>query len=153
MCLKKSFTHIYSQMRNESMTDPLTGKQLVEKSYEYIDRLTRECAKTILEDYNKAHRKFSPDSVGTDTSADIARWFEKRDKFVHVAFEPASVMRPQPNQYHSRFRGNTKDADFELCALVSAFVVPGSEYSGQPISFVKSIQITADKTKFTRRKV
>lgn len=134
------------------MTDPLTGKQLVEKSYEYIDRLTRECARTLQEEYSRAHRKFSPDSVGTETCAEIAKWFEKRDKFVRLSFDPATLTRPQPNQYHSRFRGNTKDADFELSALISAFVVPGSEYSGKPISFVKSIQITADKTKFTRKK-
>ena len=62
------------------MTDPLTGKELVEKSYEYIDRLTRECAKVLVEEYNKNHKRFSPEKVSPDVGADIAQWFERRDK-------------------------------------------------------------------------
>jgi len=134
------------------MTDPLTGKELVEKSYEFVDRLTRECTKVLMEDYNKTHKKFSTDKVSADVGADIVQWFEKRDKNVRLALAPNSISRLQPNQFHETFKGNTKDADFDISATIVTFQVPGSEYSGAPISFVKSLAINADKTKFTRRK-
>ncbi len=134
------------------MTDPLTAKELVEKSYEYVDRLTRECSKTLIEEYSKAHKKFIPDSVIPQIAADVVRWFEKRDKNVRLSFDSATSARPQPTQYHMKFRGSTKDADFVIDCSVITFLVPGSEYSGNPVSFVKSVVLSADKTKFTRRK-
>jgi len=135
------------------MTDPLTGRELVEKSYEYIDRLTRECTKVLVEDYNKNHKRFTPEKVSPEVGADIASWFEKRDKNIRLSLDVKSITRPQPSQFHESFRGNTKDADFELSASIVTFQVPGSEFSGAPICFVKSLVINADKAKFTRRKV
>ena len=84
--------------------------------------------------------------------ADIVQWFEKRDKNIRLSLDPKSVSRPQPNQFHEYFKGNTKDADFDLSSSIATFQVPGSEYSGSPIIFVKSLAISADKSKFTRRK-
>ena len=135
------------------MTDPLTGKELVEKSYEFVDRLTRECTKALMEDYNKNHKKFSAEKVSLDVGADVVSWFERRDKNIKLSLSSASITRPQPNQFHESFKGNTKDADFEISATIVTFQVPGSEYSGAPVSFVKSIMINADKTKFLKRKV
>ncbi len=135
------------------MTDPLTGKELVEKSYEYIDRLTRECTKVLVEEYNRNHNRFSPEKISLDVGADIAQWFEKRDRNIRLSPDAKSITRPQPNQFHESFKGSTKDADFELSSSIVTFQVPGSEYSGNPICFVKSLVINADKAKFTRRKV
>lgn len=134
------------------MTDPLTGKQLLEKSFEYIDRLTRECTKFILEEHSKSHRKLSLDNVASIVGSDIVRWFEKRDKNITLASEANTVTKPQSNQYHMKFSGETKDVEFELSCVAVTFVVPGSEFSGSSICFLKSLSLTADKTKFTRRK-
>src|SRR5208283_4867587 len=132
---------------------PLTGRQLVEKSYEFIDRLTRECTKVLVEEYNKNHKRFSPEQISLDVGADIAQWFEKRDRNIRLSLDAKSITKLQPNQFHESFKGNTKDADFELSSSIVTFQVPGSEYSGAPICFVKSLVINADKAKFTRRKV
>jgi hypothetical protein len=134
------------------MTDPLTAKELVEKSYEYIDRLARECSKLILDDYNKTHKKFAPETVTSQVGTDVVSWFQKRDKNVTFALDPSSPAKGQQNQYHLKFKGKTKDADFELGGVVSTFIQPGSEYTGSPICFVKTIRLDVDKTKFTRRK-
>ncbi|MHB8568138.1 MAG: hypothetical protein ACYC7D_12035 [Nitrososphaerales archaeon] len=134
------------------MTDPLTGRELVEKSYEYLDRLTKECSKVLLDDYGKSHKKFSPDKVPNLVAEDVVHWFEKREKNVSLTPDPVSVSRLQPNKYTMKLKGSTKDADFELGCAIVTFLVPGSEYSGSPISFVKSFALTADKTNFTRRK-
>src|SRR5579871_4747776 len=103
------------------MTDPLTGKELVQKSFEYVDKLTKECSKFLLEEYNRNHKKIPLGSVPNEVSKDIVHWFEKRDKNIRIALEPNSITRPQPTQFRMRFRGNTKDADFVLDSNVVVF--------------------------------
>jgi hypothetical protein len=134
------------------LTDPLTGKELIRKSYDYIDKLTRECAKVLLEEFSKTHRKFELGKVSTEVSSEIVHWFERRDKNIRLAFDPASGSRPQPTQYRLKFKGNTKDADFVMEAVVGVFVVPGSEISNSTIAFPKTLTIAADKASFAMRK-
>jgi hypothetical protein len=134
------------------LTDPLTGKELVQKSYDYVDKLTRECAKILLEEFARSHRKFELGKVAVEVSSEIVHWFEKRDKNVRLAFDPASTYRPQPTQFRLKFKGNTKDADFALEATLGMFVVPGSEIADSTISFPKTLTISADKAAFTKRK-
>ncbi len=135
------------------MTDPLTGKELVQKSFEYVDKLTKECSKMLLEEYNKSHKKISLGSVPKEVSADIVHWFEKRDKNIRLAAEPNSTTRPLPTQYRMRFKGNTKDADFGLDSSVVVFVPPGAEVSDTSISFPKTLVVIADRNNFVKRKM
>ncbi len=135
------------------MTDPLTGKELVQKSYEYVDKLTKECAKVLLEDFNKSHRKFQIGTLAVETSKSVVDWFDKREKNIRITFDKNSVLRQQPTQIRMRFRGNTKDADFTLDAVVGAFVVPGTEVTDNAVCFVKTLVINADKNNFTKRKL
>lgn len=134
------------------MTDPLTGRQLVEKSYEYLDKLTKECAKVLLEDYNKTHKKFQIGTFASETATNAVQWFERRDKNVRIAFDQNSVTKPQPTQARMKFRGSTKDADYTLDATVGVFVVPGTEINDQTTCFVKTLVFNVDKNNFTKRK-
>ncbi len=133
------------------MTDPLTSKELVEKSYEYIERLGRECGKVIFNEYRNSHRKFDQTSLSKEFANDIIRWFEKRDKNVKLEFESSSS-NPRTAQTHMKFRGSTKDSDFAINATVSSFV---QFYSSdqKPSCFVKGITINVFKTDFARRKI
>ncbi len=134
------------------MTNPLTGKELVLKAYDYLDKLTRECAKVLLEEFSKTHRKFELGKVPTEVSPEIVRWFERRDKNVRLAFDPTAGSRPQPTQFRLKFKGNTKDVDFVIEAVVGVFVAPGAEISDSTIAFPKTLTIAADRTTFTKRK-
>jgi len=134
------------------LTDPLTGKELIQKSADYIDKLTKECAKYLIEDYNRTHKKFQLGKIATEVSTDILRWFEKRDKNVRLSFEPNSVIRPQPTQVRFRLKGGTKDADFMLDVTVGVFVTPGSEISDATVAFPKTLVLAAERTTFTKRK-
>ena len=134
------------------MTDPLTGKELVQKSYEYIEKLSRECTKNLLEDYSKSHKKFQLGAAPREVSSNVVQWFEKRDKNVRLAFDPNSVTRPQRTQVHMKFTGNTKDADFTLDGSLGLFVVPGTPVSDDAISFPKTLTISANKVSFAKRK-
>jgi hypothetical protein len=135
------------------MTDPLTGKELVQKSYEYVDKLTKECAKVLLEEYGKTHKKFQIGTMPAEIGTNTVQWFERRDKNVRLSFDIGSVIKPQPSQVRMKFKGSTKDADFTLDATVGLFVVPGSEMSDQTICFVKTLVINADKNNFAKRKL
>ncbi len=135
------------------MTDPLTGKELVQKSYEYVDKLTKECAKVLLEEYNKTHKKFQLGTLPKETGTNVIQWFEKRDKNVKLAMDENSIMKPQPTQVRMKFKGSTKDADFTLDATIGAFIVPGSEINDQTTCFVKTLVLSADKNNFAKRKV
>lgn len=134
------------------MTDPLTGKELVQKSYEYVDKLTKECAKVLLDEFNKTHKKLQLGNLPKEAGLNITQWFEKRDHNVKLLFDQNSVIMPQPTQVRMKFKGNTKDADFTLDATIGAFVVPGSEINDQTPCFVKTLVVNADKSNFTKRK-
>ena len=132
------------------MTDPLTAKELVEKSHEYVERLGRECSKVIFEEYRNSHRKFEQSALPNEVATDITRWFQKRDKNISLNFDSFKT-NPQTSQSHLKFKGRTKDADFEISATVSTFVQSFSQ-NQKTICFVKSLTITANKTEFIRRK-
>ena len=134
------------------MTDPLTGKELVQKSYEYVDKLTKECAKVLLEEYSKTHKKFQLGTLPKETGSNVIQWFEKRDKNVKLSLDQNSVTKPQSTQLRMKFNGSTKDADFTLDATIGAFVVPGSEINDQTMCFVKTLVVSADKNNFAKRK-
>lgn len=122
----------------------------MEKSYEYIEKLTRECARALVADFNASHRKFDQKSFGAEVGNAIVQWFTKRDRNVHLAMESVNVVQQQPNNAHIRFKGDTKDADFQISATVGTFVVPQAD--GKNLSFVKTLVFSAEKTNFTRRK-
>ncbi len=131
------------------MTDPLTGKQLVEKSYEYLDRLTKECARALVQDFNATHRKFEPNRIASEVGGAVVQWFAKRDRNVRLSLDAASVQQ-QPNLSRLKFNGSTKDAQFSIGATVGTFSVPGGDAS--PTSFVKTLVFSVDKTSFAKPK-
>ena len=133
------------------LTDPLTGKELVEKSYEYIEKLTRECARLLIEDFNTTHRKFDQKSYPTEVGNSIVQWFAKRDKNVRLSADSVNVVQQQPNSARIGFKGNTKDADFDMTATVGTFAVPMGD--GRLLTFVKTLVFSVEKQNFRRRKI
>jgi hypothetical protein len=63
----------------------------------------------------------------------------------------SNVVPQQPNNAYIKFKGNTKDADFEFTATVGTFAVPIGD--GSLMSFVKSLVFSVEKQNFTRRKI
>jgi hypothetical protein len=133
------------------LTDPLTGKELVEKSYDYVDKLTRECSKVLLEEFNASHRKFDQKNFGAEVGHAVAAWFTKRDKNLRLAVDSVNVHPQQLNTAHVRFKGSTKDAEFDIAATVGTFSIPGAD--GKSISFVKTLVFSVEKNNFRKRKV
>lgn len=135
------------------MTDLLTGKELVQKSYEYIDKITKECAKVLLEEYGKNHKKFDSSKLPIELSSDVLRWFEKRDRNVRLVFDSTSVTRTSPTTVRMKFKGNTKDAEFVMESSCGTFIQPGMESNPSAICFIKTLVITPDRNSFSKRKM
>lgn len=134
------------------MTDPLTSKELVQKSYEYVDKLSRECTKSLMEDYNISHKKFQLRNLATESSDNICQWFEKRERNIRLSLDRHSVDKSNPTQIRMKFNGTTKDSTFSIAASLTVFVPPGTEISENTICFPKSLVLSADKSNFERRK-
>jgi hypothetical protein len=132
------------------MTDVLSGKELVEKSYEYLDKLTRECAKQLAEEYNVSHRKFETDKFPRELGNNIVLWFLKRDKNLRLNLESAFAQKDQPNVVHLNFSGSTKDADFKISGTTTSFNIPNAD--GRSLSVMKTLVFSVDKRDFARRK-
>ena len=134
------------------MTDPLTSKELVQKSYEYVDKLSRECTKSLMEDYNSSHKKFQLRNLAAESSASICQWFVKRERIIRLSLDMNSVVKSNPTQIRMKFNGTTKDSTFSIAASLMVFVPPGAEISDSTICFPKSLVLSADKSNFERRK-
>jgi hypothetical protein len=133
------------------MTDPLTGKQLVEKSYEYVEKLTRECARFLVEEFNATHKKFDLKSYPNEVGNSIVQWFARRDRNIRLSMDSINVAQQMPNNAHIKFNGSTKDADFEMTATVGTFATPLGD--GRLLSFVKTLVFSVEKQNFRRRKI
>lgn len=134
------------------MTDPLTAKELVQKSYEYVDKLCKECTKSLMEEYNKNHKKFQLGNLASELSTNICQWFEKREKNIRLTPEAKSANNQSSTQIRMKFNGTTKDSMFSITASIAVFVPPGVEISDKTVCFPKSIVLSADKSNFERRK-
>jgi hypothetical protein len=121
----------------------------VEKSYEYVDRLTKECARALVQDFNASHRKFEPNKIATEVADAVVQWFQKRDRNIRLNLDPSSVQQ-QPNLSRLKFNGSTKDAQFSFGATIGTFSVPGPD--GTPKTFVKTLVFSVDKTDFAKPK-
>jgi hypothetical protein len=130
------------------LTDPLTGKQLVEKSYDYVDKLTKECSRALLQEFNASHRKFDQKRVGSVVGESVVQWFAKRDRNVRLNLEPVTANQ-QPNVARLRFSGRTKDAQFSIGATLGTFSVPSGDGGGAS-SFVKTLVFSVDKASFAK---
>ncbi len=67
-------------LRNaRNMTDMLKGSQVLQKTYTYIENVTKESRKALMEDFSQNHK-----GIGINLAPDILRqtvldWFPRRD--------------------------------------------------------------------------
>ena len=132
------------------MTDVLSGKELVEKSYEYLEKLTRECSKQLAEEYNASRKKFESDKFPKELGDNILQWFTRRDKNLRLNLDSAFAQKDQPHLVHMNFSGSTKDADFKISGTTTSFSIPNAE--GRSLSVMKTLVFSVDKRDFARRK-
>src|SRR5213594_3752287 len=92
------------------MTDMLKGSQVLQKTYTYIENVTKESRKALMEDFSQNHK-----GIGINLAPDILRqtildWFLRRDPMLKLVHEKTS--QGKPGDVRMDFRGETKAVRF-----------------------------------------
>jgi endo-beta-N-acetylglucosaminidase D len=128
------------------LTDPLSAKELVEKTYLYVDRVAKECKKTLLTKITTEKKALSKNELSSFVGSEIEKWFAQRDKSLNIKWDRSSFVLDPKNRFHLVFRGANKDAKFELSCDGEVFADP---FNPERV-FIKSLDLKAERTKFQR---
>lgn len=125
------------------MTDALTAKELVEKTYLYLDKLTKECRKDIMGDLSK-ERPANANELARVVSNAMLEWFGRRDRYIRIMFDPRTIRdTPEPGIMMT-FTGENKDVAFTFAAHVIYYIAGN-------VCYTKNISINVDKRDFAKR--
>lgn len=127
------------------MTDMLSGRLLVEKTFTYMSAVTKECRKFLSTQFSQKHKGIPFDSVETILKQEIESWFARRDKNIAVNFEKSAHGRP--GELLVTYSGATKDAHFKF-HVDSLFTLAGS--SKDAPAYLKNMNIDVRKDEFTK---
>lgn len=127
------------------MTDLKSGPKLVEKAFNYMESLSKECRKALTAKFGQEYKGISFDSVEPTMRKEIESWFADRDKNITVKHEKSST--GKPGEIMMTYLGSTKDAHFKF-HIDGIFTT--SETSSNAPSYVRNINVTVDKRDFTR---
>ena len=132
-------------LRNaRSMTDMLKGSQVLQKTYTYIENVTKESRKALMEDFSQKHK-----GIGINLAPDILRqtvldWFPRRDPMLKLIHEKTS--QGKPGDVRMDFLGETKAVRFKV-HLHAVFAVNGQ--SPDSPSFLKEVNLSVDPREFS----
>jgi hypothetical protein len=127
------------------LTDVLSGRELVEKAFNYMTTLTKECRKVLTVQFQNKYKGVPFDSVEPTMRQEIESWFAKRDKNITVKHEKS--MNGRPGELLVTYSGETKDAHFKF-HVNSLFTLAGSSKNAP--SYLRDMNIYVDKREFTR---
>lgn len=131
------------------MTDPLSAKELVEKAYLYVDRVVKECRKTLVQQILAQKKPLSQNEIGPYLGRTIEEWFAKRDRLLNVKWDPKSVRLGIKNDVHMVFNGRNRDAVFTI-NCDAEYVQVEDPNTGQKRLYLKAVNITAERSNFRR---
>ncbi|MBI2126298.1 MAG: hypothetical protein HYU02_03165 [Thaumarchaeota archaeon] len=125
------------------MTDTLTVKEIIEKTYTYVDRLVKECRKDVMGVVAK-ERSANANEVGKAVANAVLDWFGRRDRHIRIMFDPRTVIdTPEPG-IRMVFTGESKDASFKIHSHVTYYM------SGN-VCYAKNMSLEVDKRDFSKR--
>ncbi len=127
------------------MTDVLTGRELVEKTFAYMTTLSRECRKALTTRFEQAHRGIPFDSVEPIMRTEIESWFVERDRNIAIKHEKSSKGRL--GEILMTYAGTNKDAHFKF-HVDAVFSIAGGAESAP--AYLKTINVSVDKREFIK---
>lgn len=128
------------------MTDTLSSRKLVEKTFVYLTALTKERRKALTAQFEHEHKGIPFESVETVMRQAIESWFAKRDKNMTISHDKS--LSGRPGEIFVTFSGVTKDVHFKI-HVDSLFTLAGS--SNNAPSYLKSLNLYVDKRDFFAR--
>jgi hypothetical protein len=127
------------------LTDKLSGRELVEKTFLYSTNLTKECRKALTLKFEREHKGMLFDSIETVMRKDFESWFAMRDKNITIKHE--NSLKGKPGEVLMTYTGATKDVTFKI-HIDGIFTLKDS--SNNSPSYLKNLNIYVDKRDFSR---
>lgn len=127
------------------MTDLSSSSKLVEKTFAYLTSVTKECRKSLTEQFEREHKGIPFSSVERVMRQGIESWFTKRDKNIRLSHDKS--VNGKPGEILVTYSGSTKDAHFKI-HVDGLFTMAGS--SNDAPSYLKNLNLSIDKRDFTK---
>lgn len=128
------------------MTDKLTGRKLVEKTFSYVVSLTKEGRRPLTMRFERDNRGIPFDTAEALVTKEIESWFANRDRNLQIRLEKS--IKGKAGEIFQTYTGATKDARFKIHAD-AIFTLTDQSNKASP-SYLKNLNLYADERDFSR---
>ena len=122
------------------MTDPLTGKEDIQRILDYTESVAKESRKALTLEFNQNHKGIPFETASQVLRTSLIDWFLKRDKNLRITYESGNVTRI--GEVRTVFLGETKKVRFKIHADATFTVTGGSPASP---CYLKELIVAVDK--------
>src|SRR5260370_26617437 len=77
-----------------TMTDVLKGRQVLQKTYTYIENVTKESRKALMEEFSQKHKGIAIKSASDTLRKTVLEWFPRRHPMLKLVLEKTSQGKP-----------------------------------------------------------
>ncbi len=126
------------------MTDTLSGRAIVQKTFVYVDSLGKECRKALTADFNKSHKGARFDTISQLLRQGVLDWFARRDRnlsLVHGSTDDGKL-----GEVRMLFQGEAKRVSFKI-RFDASFTISGQSRDSQ--CFLKGVNVSVDPRDFS----
>jgi len=128
------------------LTDKLTGRKLVEKTFSYVVSLTKEGRRPLTMRFERDNRGIPFDTAEALVTKEIESWFANRDRNLQIRLEKS--IKGKAGEIFQTYTGATKDARFKIHAD-AIFTLTDQSNKASP-SYLKNLNLYADERDFSR---
>jgi len=126
------------------MTDAPRNKEVLQKTITYIENVSKESRKALMEEFSQKHKGLALDKASDTLRQSVLGWFPRRDPMLKLVHEKTS--KGTPGDVRMDFNGETKTVRFKL-HLHAVFAVNGQ--SPDSPSFLKDVSLSVDPREFS----
>ncbi len=126
------------------MTDVLKGKEVLQKTFAYVENVTKESRKALTSEFSQSRKGIEFNSAPQILLQSVLDWFSRRDKSLKLVHETTSQGRL--GEVRMVFYGETKTVHFKV-HLHAVFTVTGQ--SPDSPCFLKEMNLFVDPREFS----
>ncbi|HZY47825.1 MAG TPA: hypothetical protein VFE96_08530 [Candidatus Bathyarchaeia archaeon] len=126
------------------MTDAPKGREVLQKTFTYIENVSKESRKALMEEFSQNHKGMPLDTATDALRQSVLKWFPRRDPMLKLAHEKTGQTRP--GDVRMDFRGETKSVRFKI-HLHAIFTV--NNQSPDSPSFLREVNVSVDPREFS----
>jgi len=134
----------FSDNRPNQMTDAPGGKVVLQKTITYIENVSKESRKALMEEFSQKYKGIALNTASDTLRQTVLDWFPRRDPMLKMSHEKTN--QGKPGDVRIDFRGETKTVRFKI-HLHAVFSVSGSTPDSP--AFLKDVNISVDPREFS----